>query len=85
MLSIPLTVNGKLDVAALPPPGVPGRAGVSAATVEPRTTTERQLATVWAEVLNVSGLGVRDNFFDLGGNSLMVTPRHEPAARRCLP
>ncbi|MEV3985320.1 amino acid adenylation domain-containing protein [Nonomuraea sp. NPDC049758] len=67
--AIPLTVSGKLDVAALPSPGVPDAAD----TLGPRTEAERLLASVWAEVLNVPGAGVRDNFFDLGGNSLMAT------------
>jgi len=41
--------------------------------VEPRTDLEQQLAGIWREVLGVERVGVHDNFFDLGGHSLMVT------------
>ncbi len=40
---------------------------------EPRTAIEHELASIWAEVLGVSPIGVHDNFFDLGGDSLPVT------------
>jgi amino acid adenylation domain-containing protein len=65
---LPLTPNGKLDVARLPAP-----APAVAEYVAPRTDTERWLATVWQDLLGVDRVGVRDNFFDLGGNSLHAT------------
>jgi acyl carrier protein len=40
--------------------------------VAPRNDTEQQIAGIWCEVLGVDGVGIDDNFFDLGGNSLLV-------------
>jgi acyl carrier protein len=67
---LPLTRDGKVDRAALPPP-VPGRApGQEYAA--PRTPLERQLAKIWTKVLWMDQeIGIRDNFFDLGGHSLL--------------
>ena len=64
----PLTVNGKVDYAALPPPG--GIAEAAAAFEAPTTALERELAALWAQVLGVQAVGMRDNFFDLGGDSI---------------
>jgi amino acid adenylation domain-containing protein len=64
---LPLTPSGKLDVAALPAPA-PG----PEARVEPRTPVEAALAAIWREVLNVERVGVGDDFFLLGGHSLLV-------------
>ncbi|WP_338743669.1 amino acid adenylation domain-containing protein [Actinomadura luteofluorescens] len=69
--SLPLTVNGKVDRGALPvPEGERPRLGER--FVEPRSSAERVLAEVWGEVLGVSRIGVHDNFFALGGDSLMA-------------
>ncbi|MFB6889205.1 amino acid adenylation domain-containing protein [Kitasatospora sp. NPDC056327] len=67
--ALPLTVNGKVDRAALPDPGraAPGRTG---RPVEPRTPEEELFAGVWTEVLGVPGIGVHDDFFHLGGDSI---------------
>ncbi|MGQ0838793.1 amino acid adenylation domain-containing protein [Actinokineospora sp.] len=65
---LPLTVNGKVDHRALPKPDVSGLA--QADRVAPRTPTEKSMAAVWAEVLDVDDIGVHDNFFELGGDSI---------------
>ena len=65
LVEIPLTENGKVDRRRLPAPAKPP-AGVLSAGTE----VERQLACVWQQVLGVPTIGVRDNFFDLGGHSL---------------
>lgn len=63
----PLTANGKLDRAALP------RSAEPAAFVPPGTPTERAMSAVWAEILDVAGVGARDDFFALGGHSFAAT------------
>ena len=63
IVSIPVTPAGKLDKSKLPPIG-------SAGTEEeglPSTPTERSLAQLWCEVLNISNIDVQEGFFDLGG------------------
>ena len=67
--SLPLTPNGKVDRRALPAQLDHG----SAEYVEPRTETERMLATIWKDVLATDRAGVEDNFFDVGGHSLLAT------------
>jgi hypothetical protein len=64
--ALPLTVQGKLDVAALPEPEPPAPTPFTA----PRTPTETVTAQIWAEVLGVARVGVHDDFFALGGHSL---------------
>ncbi|MER7166290.1 amino acid adenylation domain-containing protein, partial [Micromonospora sp. NPDC000207] len=66
---IPLTVNGKLDRAALPTPDR-SVAAVERPYLAPRTTVEQQLADVWAATLGLERVGVLDGFFDLGGDSI---------------
>jgi amino acid adenylation domain-containing protein/non-ribosomal peptide synthase protein (TIGR01720 family) len=65
---LPLTVNGKLDVAALPEP-VPLAAPESRA---PRNDVERTLSDAIGSVLGVDGVGIDDDFFALGGDSIMA-------------
>lgn len=69
--AIPLTANGKVDRRALPTPDV-SNLSQEARGIAPRTATELQLVQIWSELLNLSTVGVRDNFFDLGGNSLLA-------------
>ncbi|MEH0844049.1 amino acid adenylation domain-containing protein [Micromonospora sp. CPCC 205711] len=69
--ALPLTPNGKLDRRALPAPVVTREASV--ALVAPRDDTERLLAGIWSEVLGVATLGIDDDFFDLGGHSMLAT------------
>jgi amino acid adenylation domain-containing protein/non-ribosomal peptide synthase protein (TIGR01720 family) len=66
---LPLTQNGKLDRRALPPPGTDGQ-GPSSAPVEPRNEREAKLAAIWRDVLGLAQVGIRDNYFALGGDSI---------------
>ena len=77
--AMPMTAHGKIDRTALPQP-VWGRQGLLGGhplldepTTPPRTPPERQLAAIWSELLNVKEIGIDDNFFDLGGHSLLLT------------
>ncbi|MEV4319529.1 amino acid adenylation domain-containing protein [Actinocrispum sp. NPDC049592] len=71
MLSaLPLNPNGKVDRKALPAPEG-ARPDLRAQFVAPRTSAEKVLAEVWSEVLGVTDIGVHDNFFDLGGDSIL--------------
>jgi amino acid adenylation domain-containing protein len=65
---LPLTPNGKIDRKALPAPNV-GVAGLYAA---PRNEVEAQLSQLWSAVLERQEISIHDNFFDLGGHSLLV-------------
>ena len=69
---LPLTSNGKVDRRALPAPDVASTRSDSP-RVEPRTETERVIASIWAEVLHLKTVGVFDDFFELGGHSLQAT------------
>ncbi|WP_426539040.1 amino acid adenylation domain-containing protein [Streptomyces sp. UG1] len=70
--ALPLTPNGKLDRAALPEPGPITGSLASASAREPSGEVERALCGLFSEVLGVASVGPEDDFFDLGGNSLMV-------------
>ncbi|MFE9681099.1 amino acid adenylation domain-containing protein [Streptomyces sp. NPDC006285] len=72
MEKFPLQPSGKLDRTALPDPAV-NRAELSAHYVEPAGPLEQVLAVIWAEVLELDRVGATDDFFDLGGHSLLVT------------
>nr|BFE63262.1 hypothetical protein GCM10020063_077880 [Dactylosporangium thailandense] len=69
--ALPLTPNGKLDRRALPAPTVTRSAAVAFA--EPSTDAERLVAGIWQELLGVEKVGADDDFFDLGGHSLVAT------------
>ncbi|WP_186001770.1 non-ribosomal peptide synthetase [Corallococcus sp. Z5C101001] len=67
--ALPRLPNGKVDREALP---LPARGAAHAPGTPPRDATEARLAGVWSELLGVSGVSVDDDFFALGGHSLMV-------------
>lgn len=69
--ALPLTPNGKLDRRALPQPDRE-RPEVAASYVAPSSAMERAIEKVWREVLRLERVGARDNFFDLGGQSLLL-------------
>lgn len=77
---LPVTANGKLDVAALPAPEAPTSRN-STGRVAPATELEATIAGVWADVLGVETPGVTDNFFDLGGHSLLLLRVHAKLQR----
>ncbi|ACU60876.1 non-ribosomal peptide synthetase [Chitinophaga pinensis] len=68
--AIPLTPNGKIDRKALLE--LPLERAASAEYVEPEKELEKQIARLWKEILCVNKIGIHDNFFDLGGNSLKL-------------
>ncbi|PUZ30107.1 tyrocidine synthetase-3 [Chitinophaga costaii] len=70
----PLTTNGKLNYAALPSPdGTHALNKAAVGYVAPETETECVLASIWEEILQVGNIGVLDDFFALGGESLSAT------------
>ncbi|MEW5928183.1 MAG: non-ribosomal peptide synthase/polyketide synthase, partial [Gemmatimonadota bacterium] len=77
---LPRTPNGKLDRRALPAPDAARPAG-ERAPAPPRTPVEAALAGVWAEVLRVERVGVHDNFFESGGDSILAIQVVARAAR----
>jgi amino acid adenylation domain-containing protein/non-ribosomal peptide synthase protein (TIGR01720 family) len=68
--AIPLTPNGKADRKALPEPDTT-RPELDHAFVAPRTSIEAKLVEIWAEVLRVERVGIHDNFFEFGGDSIL--------------
>jgi amino acid adenylation domain-containing protein/FkbH-like protein len=68
---MPLTPNGKVNRKALPAPEA-DRSGAGGDLVAPSNSREELLAGIWREVLGLKEVGTRDNFFDLGGNSLIA-------------
>ncbi|HJP91741.1 MAG TPA: amino acid adenylation domain-containing protein [Pyrinomonadaceae bacterium] len=69
--SLPLTPNGKVDRRALPEPDK-GDAATDAPYLPPQTELERIVAGIWQQVLKIEHVSLNDNFFDLGGHSLLM-------------
>jgi amino acid adenylation domain-containing protein len=87
--ALPLTPNGKLDRRALPapPPRAAGRGGARTPLPDdtwapPRDDTERALTEIWRQALGVERVSIRDNFFDLGGHSLLLIRVHAAVQER---
>ncbi len=76
---LPFTPNGKLDESALPAPA----SSAASSVVAPRDDTERRLADMWCDLLGLDGVGIDDDFFDLGGDSFtaMRMARDVPGLR----
>jgi amino acid adenylation domain-containing protein len=70
---LPLTPNGKIDLTSLPAPEYIKSLDRSKQYEPPRYPTEELLVEVWAQVLGVVHVGIHDNFFEVGGHSLMAT------------
>jgi len=66
--ALPLNANGKVDRKALPQLQAPG----AATRVAPTREIEQALCVIWAQVLGLDGVGIQDNFFDIGGHSLLL-------------
>jgi acyl carrier protein len=71
--ALPLTPNGKVDRKALPQPD--GSLQPEPLAL-PRTEVEKAIAALWQSVLNLEQVGLHDNFFDLGGHSLLMVRVH---------
>ncbi|MDX9750216.1 MAG: amino acid adenylation domain-containing protein [Flavobacteriales bacterium] len=87
LATLPLTPNGKVDKQALPAPTM-RTSTLQTQHVAPRNEVERTVAAIWRRALGVDDLGVHDNFFDLGGHSLIgiqVLSQVEQQTGRKLP
>lgn len=69
--TLPLTANGKVDRKALPAPE-DQHLSRKTAYIEPRNNIEQTIADIWQNSLHVTQVGINDNFFDLGGHSLLM-------------
>ncbi|NEQ65216.1 MAG: amino acid adenylation domain-containing protein, partial [Symploca sp. SIO2D2] len=75
LAAFPLTANGKVDRKRLPKPQRKTIAETNQ-NLLPQTKTEQQIAEVWQEILELEEVGLHDNFFTIGGNSLLVIRLH---------
>jgi hypothetical protein len=85
--TLPLTPNRKVDRRALPAPDA-ARPELEAFFVPPQSGVEKILARIWGGVLGLERVGIHDNFFDLGGHSLLLAKVHsqlQAALRRVVP
>ncbi|HEX8352729.1 MAG TPA: phosphopantetheine-binding protein, partial [Pyrinomonadaceae bacterium] len=73
---MPLTPNGKVDRRRLPEPGQQAGQSNGKEYAAPRNEVEEQIASIWQSVLRVEKVSINDNFFDLGGHSLLMVQVH---------
>gem|GEM_PF-2334488 len=71
--ALPLTANGKIDVAALPKDVAAARPAAERRVIAPRSEVEERILKIWRDVLGIEQLSVTDNFFEMGGDSLLIT------------
>jgi amino acid adenylation domain-containing protein/non-ribosomal peptide synthase protein (TIGR01720 family) len=86
--TIPLSPHGKVDRRRLPAPVSPARKTRNETLILPQTQAEKVLAGIWQEVLKLEKVGTHDNFFDLGGDSILsiqITARATQAGLRLTP
>ena len=83
LAELPLTPNGKIDRKALPAPDalLPAPPVSAALSDTLMTEPQRRVAAIWRDVLRLAHVGVEDNFFDLGGHSLLVVKVHAALKR----
>ncbi len=72
---LPLTPNGKVDRRALPAPE-PASVQTKVEFVAPENELQTRIAEAWTEVLGIDRVGLKDNFFDIGGHSLLMVRLH---------
>jgi amino acid adenylation domain-containing protein len=70
--NLPLTPNGKIDRKALPAPSSTDEPSNKREILPPRNETERQLVEIWKQVLGKADVGISDDIFDLGGDSILI-------------
>jgi thioester reductase-like protein len=71
LTSLPLTPNGKIDRKALPDPETT-KTEQGNSFKSPRTPLEKELVDIWSEILKIQQISINDNFFNLGGHSLLI-------------
>lgn len=74
--ALPRTPNGKIDRKALPDPARIAIEVPAGEAAEPASGMEAQIHKIWCDLLNLSNVGLRDNFFDIGGHSLLAVQLH---------
>jgi amino acid adenylation domain-containing protein len=80
--TLPLTPNGKINRRALPAPEV-GSGTSTESYVPPRLPVEQQLVQIWEELLTARPIGIKDDFFELGGDSLLAVRLFDRIAQVC--
>jgi amino acid adenylation domain-containing protein len=83
LAALPLTPNGKIDRRALSLPDLPVRVVPEAGLIRPRNPLESRLALLWRELLRAGEVGVREDFFALGGNSFTAIQLLTKVERMC--